>query len=398
MNSSSYRPPRRILIASANPLFGKGLQKLLQERWSQSLPEMRLTNSMATTLATLEGWSPDLVVVDYDDRNINRAEFLNHFMAGNRPMQVMLVSLLATGEVTVYDRHTLTTEQARDWFENDHLNGAQSFAQSEKVPTDQPRRASFFTLRWIMTTLLVLAAMAVFVRLGFWQLDRLAQRRASNARISAQLAQPVLNLNKEIPPSAFLEHMQYRSAVVTGVYDYSGEVVLRNRVWQNQLGVHILTPLKIQGSSQTILVDRGWIPFEQADPAQRAKYEQDGLVEVSGMLRGSESKPTYVAASPTLAPGQTHQDAWNYLDLPAIIRQTSEPMLPVYLQEAPDTSANRLPYRSLPSIDLTEGPHLGYAIQWFAFALILGAGYPFFVRRQLAARNEHPRSAGAAPE
>ncbi len=250
-----------------------------------------------------------------------------------------------------------------------------------------------FSWRWLLTTLLVLAAIAAFIRLGFWQLDRLAQRRAANARIAAQISRPPIDLNREMP--ADLQQMQYRSAAVRGVYDYSGEVVVRNRVWQNQLGVHILTPLKIEGSSETILVDRGWIPFEQASPADRAGYQVTGSVTVRGMLRGSESRPAYAAASPTLAPGQTHQDAWNYLDLPAISRQTAEPVLPVYLQAAPEGSSTGLPYRSLPSIDLTEGPHLGYAIQWFAFALILAAGYPFFVRRQLSARREHPGLPGA---
>ncbi len=385
MISSTNRPPGRILIASANPLFSKGLRKLLAERWSDAVPEMRLANSMPATLSALEDWLPDLVILDYDDRTINRTEFLNHFLNGVTPMQVMLVSLQESGEVIVYDRRALTPDQARDWFEHDSPG---------PVPAaDRP--ASFFTLRWLLTTLLVLAAIAVFIRLGFWQLDRLAQRRALNGRIEAQINRPAINLNQEMPASSALSQMEYRSAVVTGVFDPSGEVVLRNRVWQNQLGVHILTPLKIEGSSESILVDRGWIPFEQAGAADREKYAAAGVVTVRGMLRVGESKPTYVAASPTLAPGQTHQDAWNYLDLPAISRQTAEPMLPVYLQAAPDPAVTGLPYRSLPSIDLTEGPHLGYAIQWFAFALILILGYPFFVRRQLSGRRAHRTLPGA---
>jgi hypothetical protein len=41
-----------------------------------------------------------------------------------------------------------------------------------------------------------------------------------------------------------------------------------------------------------------------------------------------------------------------------------------------------MPYRALPELDLTEGPHLGYAVQWFIFASLLGVGYPIYVRRE----------------
>ena len=41
-----------------------------------------------------------------------------------------------------------------------------------------------------------------------------------------------------------------------------------------------------------------------------------------------------------------------------------------------------LPYRTLPQLNLTEGSHMSYAIQWFSFAALLGGGYPFFIRRQ----------------
>ena len=53
--------------------------------------------------------------VDYDDRTIHREEFLSHFITGDQPMQVVLVSLQASGEVVVYDRRTLTPAQAADW-------------------------------------------------------------------------------------------------------------------------------------------------------------------------------------------------------------------------------------------------------------------------------------------
>jgi surfeit locus 1 family protein len=56
-------------------------------------------------------------------------------------------------------------------------------------------------------------------------------------------------------------------------------------------------------------------------------------------------------------------------------------LLPIYLLQAPDGSADGLPYRAEPERDFSEGPHLGYAVQWFLFAAILGAGYLGYVAR-----------------
>jgi cytochrome c oxidase subunit 2 len=108
---------RRVLIASANPLFGEGLRNLLRERWGARASVVGLTSTMAQTLDAFEKQQPDLVILDYDDRTINREEFLSRFVSGERPMQVMLVSLKATGAVVVYDRRSLTPSEAEDWLD-----------------------------------------------------------------------------------------------------------------------------------------------------------------------------------------------------------------------------------------------------------------------------------------
>jgi cytochrome c oxidase subunit II len=115
MTNSNQKLQRRVLIASANQLFGKGLEKLFVQKWGGKAIQIRLATSMAETIYNLENWRPDLVVVDYDDHTINRAEFLNHFVSDERPMQVVLVSLQANGRVVVYDRRTLTPDQAENW-------------------------------------------------------------------------------------------------------------------------------------------------------------------------------------------------------------------------------------------------------------------------------------------
>ena len=71
-----------------------------------------------------------------------------------------------------------------------------------------------------------------------------------------------------------------------------------------------------------------------------------------------------------------------YGDLVGKIVFTPYQLLPVYVQQAPDPAWTSLPYRSQPDVEISEGPHLGYALQWFTFSALLGLGYPVFIRRQ----------------
>jgi surfeit locus 1 family protein len=243
------------------------------------------------------------------------------------------------------------------------------------------------SIQWILTTLLVIAALGILVRLGFWQLDRLEQRRSFNSRVQDQLDQPRLDLDPVVIQSGDLliklPGMEYRSAIVTGEYDHAQQVVLRNQAWNNLLGVRLLTPLHIRGSDQVLLVDRGWIPYEDYQAGDLAKYDEPGIVTVSGVIRRSQNRPDFGRRTdPTPAPGR-RLDALYLANVDLIAHQTPYSLLPVYIQQAPDPSWQGPPYRSTPELNLTEGPHLGYAIQWFTFAAILGVGYPFFVRKEI---------------
>lgn len=256
----------------------------------------------------------------------------------------------------------------------------------------------FFTRRWIFTTLLVIAAAAVMARLGIWQLDRLEQRRAFNARVQAQINEPMLDLSARAP-SANLIDMEYRQATVTGEYDFTNQVALRNQAWENQWGVHLLTPLKIAGSDESIFVDRGWISgadFEAGLAEGRwPQFDEPGVVTVHGVIRRQQTRPDFGRISdPTPAPGQ-RQGAWNLANISQISEQVPYSLLPVYIQQAPSEQWTSLPYRSQPELELTEGSHLGYAIQWFSFAGILLLGYPFFVLREERAIRKSPAESSA---
>ena len=158
---------------------------------------------------------------------------------------------------------------------------------------------------------------------------------------------------------------------------------MRNQYHENQLGVHLVTPLVSDDSGQAILVDRGWIPAADFESGDWSKYDEPGIVTVQGVIRRAQAKADFGSRSdPIPVSGGALLKAWNFVNIPAIQVQTSYKLLPAYLQQAPDPAWSGPPYRSQPELELTEGPHMGYAIQWFTFAALLAAGYPFFIRRQ----------------
>ena len=235
-----------------------------------------------------------------------------------------------------------------------------------------------FTLRGVLAATFVLVMCGVCVRLGFWQLDRLAQRRAINARIDTRMVEPATPLTGEpLDPEA----MEYRRVKVQGVYDSAQEIVLRNRSLDGAPGVHVLTPLRIAGSDTAVLIDRGWLPLDQAAPAARRAYDEAGAISVEGIARLSQENAAG-PRDPPLAPDQVRLDAWFRVDLPRIQAQAGYSLLPIFVEQQPALGDPPLP-RRVATTDLGEGPHLVYAIQWFAFAVILLAGYLAFTHQQL---------------
>ncbi len=245
---------------------------------------------------------------------------------------------------------------------------------------------TFFNRQWWWTTLLVLLGMAVLVRLGLWQLDRLEQRRAHNAQIVEQLALPPIPLNSESLP-ADLVGLKNRQALARGEYDFSQQVALTQQNWMDTPGFHLITPLIIEGGARSgdghptaVLVDRGWLPAAELEVANWSKYDVAGPVAVLGYIQLSQ------ALKGAGNVGQTSRELqreWYRVDVAAIEAQMPYELLPVFLQQAPPADGDGgLPYRSELDSDLSEGNHLSYAIQWFIFATIFGVGYVYYVGKR----------------
>jgi surfeit locus 1 family protein len=233
-----------------------------------------------------------------------------------------------------------------------------------------------------------LVAALVFVRLGLWQLHRLERRRALNRPAAAARAQPVVSFDDPVEAAGLIRSgLENRRVRVTGRYDHAAEIVLRGQSEEGVPGVRIVTPLRPLRGDTAILVQRGFVASPDAWTVTLSELEEPGVHEVTGIA--FLQPDSGVAGQPAELDGRL---TWHRIDLRAIRERLPYPVHSFILLQLLDPSLPLAPRRDQPP-PLSDGPHLGYAIQWFAAALIaLGfGGFVGFRRTGPAARPAGPQ-------
>lgn len=233
--------------------------------------------------------------------------------------------------------------------------------------------ATFFNRRWWWVTLIVIGGMLFLIRLGFWQLDRLAWRQNLNAEKLVQLEADPLDLNSDLS-ALNLAEMRNRKATAVGQYDYANELIAISQVYQNQSGNYLLTPLMLDDNT-AVIVNRGWLPNSATSDLSQF-HQPTAPTEITGYLQLSEELSS--GERSTITNGELFR-----IDLAAINNHLPYTILPVYLQEAPPAvNDGQLPYRLEPDLSLDEGDHFSYALQWFSFSILLAIIYIAYVNQR----------------
>ena len=220
--------------------------------------------------------------------------------------------------------------------------------------------------------MVALLAVLLFLRLGFWQLERREQRVSRNAAIAAAAELPVLELDSGTVRAIHQNPARFvnQRVRVRGTYDPAGEVVLRGRAQGGRPGVHLVTPLQIGTGGSTVLVNRGWVPSPDALSVDAEAAAEPGVRQVEGVLLAVPS-----GVEEALVQGTARR-----LNLQSIRRTSGASVLPLYVQQL-GPPANP-PMERIPQPALDEGPHLSYAVQWFCFALVTLVGFLIVIRRR----------------
>lgn len=246
---------------------------------------------------------------------------------------------------------------------------------------------TLFSRKWWWVTLLVLALMVLLARLGFWQFARLDERRADNVALAAALDATAVSLNAT-DISGDLGAWKDRQVVAEGEYDLENQLALIVQSWQGAAGLHLITPLVLDDGETAVLVDRGWIPDEQQDPEFWSQYDETGKISVDGYIALSQiiSRNT---AEPV--PGDPKQE-WYRVDIAAIQPQMPYDLLPVYVMQSPSPEGNMaLPFNEGRNVEITEGNHMSYALQWFIFCIGLGTAYVIYINKWITDQEKDER-------
>jgi surfeit locus 1 family protein len=226
--------------------------------------------------------------------------------------------------------------------------------------------------RQLLAALLGLAAAALFVRLGFWQLDRLKQRRIWNdVKLTRVIAPPVGPFN------LIAGARQWRPVRAVGTFDFDHQVVIAGQSHEGAPGVYVITPFTVEPSGRVILVNRGWVYSPDAQTVDLAKFDEPPHQVLNGYVE------EFVTAGGGPAHTASTANAWRRMDARGMQTAFPYPVAMFYIVAQRDSAAPPDPGAPvrLPPPSLDEGPHLNYAIQWFAFALIAIGGASLMIYR-----------------
>lgn len=225
---------------------------------------------------------------------------------------------------------------------------------------------------------------ALTVSLGNWQMRRAQEKAEIQARIDAAGRDAPLSVPAQRAEPASLDG---RRVAVRGRFVPGRTVFIDNRTHKGVAGFHVVTPVRIEGSSLHVLVLRGWAP---RDPHDRTRLPQlpvpDGVVTVEGLAQASIQQVLELQAAPEPGPDDR---VWQNLDFDRFERWSGLPLqrLLVRQTDGPDDGL----VRELPPAGGDVAKHQGYAFQWYAMAAATAALWvflTFFRRRERSA--EHP--------
>ena len=229
--------------------------------------------------------------------------------------------------------------------------------------------------RWIAAALVIVVLAGVCVQLGRWQLHRLDERKTRNDVTRSNLAAPPAPLAEVVGPQRVVgEQHDWRTAVVTGRYDATKQVVLRYRNVRDRPGFEIVTPL-ILADGTAILVDRGFLPRQGAQLApETIPPPPTGEVTVTGRLRRSERGGNTSGGTPV-------DGTARLINGPDFAKALDLTLYDGYLTIDRQVPANDPAFSGFPGPEIDSGPHFFYALQWFFFAVLAIGGLVYFSRR-----------------
>lgn len=233
-------------------------------------------------------------------------------------------------------------------------------------------------------TVAALAALAVLLALGTWQVQRLAWKSALIDRIDQRVGTPPV----PVPPAERWsdlrpEDIEYLPVEAEGRFAAEVEFHVQIALTQPKgpyggIGYFVLAPLVLD-DGHVVIVNRGFVPTAMKDPASRSSPSEGGRVAVRGLARPAEVR-SWVAPADDPA-----RNVWFVRD-PKVMASAAgiDPRLVApFTIDAFAGPDGTLPQGGETVVAFTNN-HLGYAITWYGLAAALVAVYATLVFKRRA--------------
>ncbi len=218
-----------------------------------------------------------------------------------------------------------------------------------------------FRLR-LFPLLLLALPVPFFVALGLWQMDRAMEKRQQAETLNAREQMPPLQLGELIADAA---QLRYRQVRVHGDFEPEQGFFIENRRFAGKTGFYVITPLRQSDSDIRVLINRGWVAADEQNQPPLIDTPT-GPVSITGVAE--QPSPPALALHQGEHAAQAWGKRWPYMTVGLYASGVDYPLQPIVILQNPGEAhgyAREWP-REMPK----EGMHQGYAIQWFAFALI----------------------------
>ncbi|TCL75930.1 surfeit locus 1 family protein [Rhizobium sp. BK251] len=233
--------------------------------------------------------------------------------------------------------------------------------------TDLSKPASRSGGRRIVTGIAVLAALAILLSLGTWQVERLHWKEALLANIGERLAAAPVPFAEIEKLSADGGDIEYRIVSATGRYDNDRERHFF-ATWNGETGYYVYTPLELP-DGRFLFVNRGFVPFERKEAGTRSDGQLTGEQAVTGLARARlPAKPSWLVPDNDVAKNIFY---WKDLDVMAqSVGLEKARVLPFFVDADNRANPGGLPVGGVTQIDLPNN-HLQYAFTWYGLAAVL---------------------------
>lgn len=210
-----------------------------------------------------------------------------------------------------------------------------------------------------MPLLMLLALTLVFASLGNWQFQRkIAKQDLLNRFKQAQ----EMTLQQAIDSGDDFARVQ-----LLGNYESNWYVLMDNKIWQGQPGVHVLS-LFYSKHGEPLLVDRGWLAMSADRLVLPEVMTPTEEIVISGLL----SKPTTGGVrlgEPDVIERLDGPVLLTYLDIDTVARAADMTIAPMILKLDADDASGFAGRDWQPAVIL-PAQHQAYAVQWYALAVV----------------------------